>query len=101
MPEPPMMPSTDLVMGSASYRFVIASDPPPLAPRATSGSSPSKRGAQRRKRSNLRHELRATGGDCFVALRAPRNDQLTQTKGPVPGPFVNIRRDARSMHVRP
>jgi L-cysteine S-thiosulfotransferase len=29
----------------------------------------------RAKRSNLRHGLRVIDGDCFVALRAPRNDK--------------------------
>jgi len=33
--------------------YVIASDPPTLAARATAGYSPPKRGARRRKRSNL------------------------------------------------
>src|SRR5262249_13205007 len=48
--------------------------------------------------SRIRFEI--AGGDCFVALRAPRNDDFCQTKGPVSGPLStsgSIHAEARSV----
>ncbi len=66
--------STPIPAQSALGFFVIASGPPPLASELRRVSSPPKRGARRRSEAISLLLRMSGGGDCFGALRAPRND---------------------------